>query len=173
MAYAAIRFWGAAVLGVLTLVAGVVRIAARSLGPNPARYRVDAFGGLLVIVGIVIITSNDVVAARLYPVIVNLAVLGYFAWSLIHPPSAVERIARLADRALPDYAVAYTRRVTAVWCMFFVVNGAIALYTALWTSIEVWTLYNGCIAYLLMGSLFTGEYLVRRRTRAAHEAASD
>jgi uncharacterized membrane protein len=28
-----------------------------------------------------------------------------------------------------------------------------------------WSLYNGLIAYLLMGLLFAGEYLIRRRTQ--------
>jgi uncharacterized membrane protein len=30
---------------------------------------------------------------------------------------------------------------------------------------EVWTIYNGFIAYLLMGALFGGEFLVRRVVR--------
>jgi uncharacterized membrane protein len=41
-----------------------------------------------------------------------------------------------------------------------------ALYTALFTSMATWTLYNGLIAYLLMGLLFAGEYLVRLRVKA-------
>jgi uncharacterized membrane protein len=51
--------------------------------------------------------------------------------------------------------------VTQVWCWFFSVNGAIALATALWASPAIWTLYNGLIAYLVMGLLFAGEYVVR------------
>ena len=43
---------------------------------------------------------------------------------------------------------AYTRRVTQVWCGFFVLNGSLALATALWASEEIWALYNGLIAYL-------------------------
>jgi len=55
--------------------------------------------------------------------------------------------------------------VTQVWCGFFMLNGGIALATALWSSFEIWSLYNGLIAYLLMGTLFVGEYLVRIRTQ--------
>jgi uncharacterized membrane protein len=51
--------------------------------------------------------------------------------------------------------------VTQVWCIFFAVNGALALVTALWASAATWSLYNGVIAYLLMGLLFAGEYGVR------------
>jgi hypothetical protein len=33
--------------------------------------------------------------------------------------------------------------------------------TALWASPATWTLYNGLIAYVMMGLLFAGEYVVR------------
>jgi len=100
---------------------------------------------------------------KLYPVLVNAVLLLVFAASLRWPPSAVERIARLRHPDLPPRGVAYTRRVTWVWCGFFTVNGALALTTALWASERIWALYNGLIAYGLMGLLFAGEWLVRRR----------
>ena len=46
--------------------------------------------------------------------------------------------------------------------VFFALNGAVALITALWASAATWSLYNGVIAYLLMGVLFAGEYGARR-----------
>ena len=64
--------------------------------------------------------------------------------------------------------MAYTRKVTQVWCGFFVLNGGLALGTALWASDATWALYNGLIAYGLMGVLFAGEWVVRRRVRAGH-----
>ncbi len=91
-----------------------------------------------------------------------------FATSLRFPPTAVERLARLTEPELPPFAVVYTRRVTQVWCGFFVLNGALALMTALWASNQVWALYNGLLAYVMMGVLFGGEWLVRRRGKAAH-----
>jgi uncharacterized membrane protein len=48
-----------------------------------------------------------------------------------------------------------------------VVNGALAAYTAVFASREAWALYNGVIAYLLMGGLFAGERLLRRRVLPA------
>jgi len=109
--------------------------------------------------------SNQLIALRFYPVVVNVGMLLLFGASLIYPPSLIERLARLQTPDLPPQGVSYTRRVTQVWCGFFVVNGSIALVTALWSSFEVWSLYNGLIAYLLMGLLFGAEYLVRLRTQ--------
>jgi uncharacterized membrane protein len=111
------------------------------------------------------IWSDQLFALRLYPVIANLAVLLLFSWSLYSPPSLIERIARIQHPDLPPDGIIYTKRVTQVWCLFFIFNGAIALITALWSSFEVWSLYNGLIAYLLMGILFAGEYIVRMRTQ--------
>jgi len=64
--------------------------------------------------------------------------------------------------------VIYTRRVTWIWCGVFVLNGSLALATALWASNQVWALYNGLLAYVMMGALCGGEWLVRRRVKAAH-----
>ena len=47
--------------------------------------------------------------------------------------------------------------------MFFIVNGSIALLTALYGDMALWTAWNGMIAYLLIGALMAGEWLVRRR----------
>jgi uncharacterized membrane protein len=114
------------------------------------------------------IWNNALLPLKLYPVLVNLGMLAVFGYSLYAPPSVIERMARLSDPALPAYAVAYTRRVTQVWCGFFVINGTLAMVTAIWASAAVWSLYNGVLAYVLMGCLFAGEYLVRIVVRRRH-----
>ena len=125
-----------------------------------------AAGGALLLAAIAA-ASNEAAALKLYPVLVNAAMLALFGASLAHPPTVVERIARITEPNLPPSGVAYTRRVTQVWCGFFILNGAIALYTALHASDAQWALYNGLIAYLLMGLLFGAEWPVRQRVRRA------
>jgi uncharacterized membrane protein len=97
---------------------------------------------------------------------VSAVLLAVFASSLLRPPTIIERIARLSEPELPPQGVAYTRRVTQVWCGFFVANGAVALATVLWGSEELWLLYNGLLAYVFMGALFAAEWLLRQRMRA-------
>ena len=91
--------------------------------------------------------------------------LAVFGYSLFHPPSVVERLARLQEPDLPPSGVAYTRQVTKVWCVFFVLNGVAAAFTALYCSDAVWALYNGLIAYVLMGCLMGIEWCVRQQVR--------
>lgn len=105
---------------------------------------------------------------KLYPVAMNAGALGIFAATLFRPPSFIERLARLMEPDLPESGVRWTRRVTEVWCVFFILNGSIALYTALYCSMQVWALYNGLIAYVLMGILLGGEFVLRRIYRQKH-----
>lgn len=99
-----------------------------------------------------------------YPVVVNLLLFGLFFSSLWQSQTLIERLARLQEPNLPASGVRYTRNVTKVWCGYFILNGSIALYTC-FLSLEIWTLYNGFISYLLTGSLFAIEWLVRGRVR--------
>lgn len=99
-----------------------------------------------------------------YPVLVNASLLSIFGASLVSGMPVVERLARLGMRGkpFPPEAVAYTRRVTAVWCGFFVVNGGIAVGTILSGDLKLWALWNGCLSYGAIGCLMGGEYLYRK-----------
>ncbi|THF62503.1 COG4648 family protein [Pseudothauera rhizosphaerae] len=100
-------------------------------------------------------------ALRWYPVMVNALLLAVFGASLMHGRPVIERLARLRHPDLPEAGVRYTRRVTEVWCGFFLVNGGIAAALALWGSWSAWTWYNGAASYALMGLLLGGEWLLR------------
>ena len=118
--------------------------------------------------GVVTILGNQMLTLKLYPVLVNFGFLVAFGYSLISPPSMVERFARMREPDFPSSAISYTRRVTQVWCGFFCVNGAIAFATAIWASEAIWLLYTGVISYVMMGILFGVEFLVRLRFRRQH-----
>jgi uncharacterized membrane protein len=147
----------------LLLLAAATRLPALKLNVG-ARWSV---AGALVLVGCAI-WSNLLLPLKLYPVLVNAALLAGFGYSLTTPMSAVERMARLRGEDFPPAARAYMRTVTQVWCGFFVINGTIAFATALWASEAVWSLYTGVISYALMGILFGAEYLVRLRFKRLH-----
>ncbi|MCM5682696.1 hypothetical protein M8A51_24455 [Schlegelella sp. S2-27] len=105
---------------------------------------------------------NAALPLKLYPLLINGSMLALFTASLLKPPSAIERLARLRQPDLPPEGIVYTRRVTMVWCAFFVVNGLVSAWTAWFASDALWALYNGLVSYLMMGLLFAGEWLVRR-----------
>lgn len=150
-------------LALLLLIAIATRLPALKIS-RVARWSV---AGALVLAAVAV-WGNALLPLKLYPVLVNCSLLAVFAYSLVSPPSIIERMARLRDPALPIAAVVYTRRVTQIWCVFFVMNGSIALATALWASEAVWSLYTGVIAYILMGLLFGIEFLFRIRFKRLH-----
>jgi uncharacterized membrane protein len=144
----------------LLLLVGLTRLPSLAVS-RAARWWLGGTTSLLVLA----IWANVSLPLKLYPVLVNATLFAVFAYSLIVPPTVVERFARLHDAELPEQGVAYTRRVTQVWCGFFIVNGVIALFTALYASSAVWWFYNGFLAYLFIGVLFACEYCLRRHVK--------
>ncbi len=112
-----------------------------------------------------VMATNSEQLLRLYPAAINLGMLLLFGLSLRQPPSMIERFARLHQPQLTPADIRYTRQVTRIWCLFFVANGALAAYTAVLGSRELWVLYNGLIAYVLIGALLGGEWIYRRHLR--------
>jgi uncharacterized membrane protein len=151
--------WIALALGGLVL-ARLFAPRAASFGPRRTQALIAAAAVALALLAF---AGNAALPLKLYPVAVNAVLLLVFAASLRGGPTAVERIARLRDPALPEQAVRYTRLVTQAWCVFFFGNGALALLTALAASDRVWMIYNGALAYGLIGAMFGGEWLIRRR----------
>ncbi len=144
-------------------VAGLLAVVAllRALAAREALWWVAAAGAAAL--AIVAALANHGLPLKLYPVLVNGVMLAVFASSLAHPPPVIERLARLRHPDLPDSARPYLRRVTLAWCLFFIANGAVALWTALAASDATWALYNGGLAYILIGAMFLGERLLRPR----------
>lgn len=128
--------------------------------------------GLALLVAIIVGSAgiaSEIVAIRFYPVIVAATLAAIFTVSLFSGMPIIERFARLREDDLDDYAQNYTRNLTKVWIGFFIVNGMIAAWTALYASLETWTLYNGLISYILVGILFVGEWPVRKWMRSRHD----
>ena len=155
------RHHGIGALAVLLLGMALLRLAFT----RNAQWLAVAIGAT--VLALLAWASGDARPLKLYPALVNAVLLLVFGASLLRPPTVVERIARLTEPDLSPRGVAYTRRVTQVWCAFFLFNGVLALATALWAPDHVWTLYNGLVAYVLIGLLAAGEWLVRRRVMAA------
>ena len=97
---------------------------------------------------------------KLYPPICNFTVFLVFFSSLFAKETVIQKVARACGDKLDRPAWVYTRNLTYVWCIFMFVNLLISIYT-MFLSDNIWILYNGFIAYILVGTLFIVEYLVR------------
>mgnify|MGYP000030846623 CR=1 FL=1 len=145
-------------LGILLLGVVVVRMFLSKASVTKQLLVIS--GGGILLAGIIVFT-NDALYLKLYPVLMNALMFSVFFTSLLRPPSAVERLARIQEPELDAHGVAYTRKVTMLWCVFFLMNGAIALWTVFVGTMAQWTLYNGFISYVLIGVLMAVEFTVR------------
>jgi uncharacterized membrane protein len=112
-----------------------------------------------------------------------LVVLGHGRYALYVPPAlipvalfivfsrtlradATPLITRIATimrgEPLPPLLVVYTRHVTVLWCLVFVVMFASAVLSAIWGSAEVWSLMTNVVHYVVLGAIFVLEFAYRR-----------
>jgi uncharacterized membrane protein/acyl-CoA synthetase (AMP-forming)/AMP-acid ligase II/3-hydroxymyristoyl/3-hydroxydecanoyl-(acyl carrier protein) dehydratase len=124
---------------------------------------------LLLGIGLLCFVTNSAVILKLYPVLINGIFLIFFGSTLFFPPVMIFRFATLQDKSIRGSLAEkrierYCRKVTVIWCCFFILNGAAALVTVLGNSDVLWSVYNGGISYILIGTLFAGEFIVRKMT---------
>ena len=104
---------------------------------------------------------DDPLLLLFVPVLVNVGLLGAFAWTLWRGPPLIETLARLQVGELSAAEVRYCRTVTAVWCGFFVVNALVTAQLALSDSLAAWALWTGALSYLAIALLLAVELTVR------------
>lgn len=112
----------------------------------------------LLALGAILNASGFVLAI---PVLINVALLLTFGSTLRWGPPMIERFARLVEPDLPPPKVRWCRLWTWLWCAFFVVNACVAAVLAFFGTLEAWTLYNGFVAYVLIGAMFATEFVLR------------
>lgn len=161
--WSGLKTWG---IGILAPLLGLVFIL-RLLTFRGKLSQLTFFGKAIAAAGIVLVAISALLRETslllYYPVAVNTLLFILFFSSLRARESVVERLARLSEPDLSPAGVIYTRRVTQVWCLFFVCNGFLALYTCLKGDVALWALYNGGVSYLLIGLLMGIEWIVRKR----------
>lgn len=162
--YFGLEHFGARLIAIILIAMALLRLfVVRNVdGLSAAMPHARLVVVALLVFGVLTFVFNVPVLLQYYPVVMNILMFALFFGSLLRPPSMIEQIARIATPDLSPAGVEYTRKVTIVWCGFFVLNGSMALYTVLATSIGFWAVYNSVISYSLMGVLFAGEYLIRR-----------
>jgi len=121
---------------------------------------------ILFSVGTICLISDSGFMFKFVPLFMNALCLLTFGLTLFMPPTMIFRFATLMDKSIKGSlgekrVAAYCRKVTVMWCVFFISNGSIVAWTIFSGSDVFWSIYNGVITYILMGSLFAAEFIVR------------
>lgn len=128
---------------------------------------------LFLLAGIFCFAFNSKIFLKLYSVAISATLLCVFGSSLFFKPNIIFRFACLSDKTIKGSSFenqvnGYCRKVTIVWCAFFIINGSISAFSSLHDfgsdvlNDKIWSVYNGGISYILMGLLFTVEFIVRK-----------
>ncbi|MCR5187609.1 MAG: AMP-binding protein [Treponema sp.] len=131
---------------------------------------------LFLAAGLFCFITGKEIFLKLYSVVISATFLLVFASTLFFGPNIIFRFATLADRKIlgssyEKQVELYCKKVTIVWCCFFVLNGSAAAITTFADKIfglspekarEIWAIYNGGISYALMGILFVVEFIIRK-----------
>ena len=164
LVYSAMRWLeiGQAGLVLFALYAVILLLRARGSGPQLGTILRQHLG-LLAIIGTAT-WLQDRHLLLLLPVVVNLYLLVTFGRTLVEGkgPPMIERFARLVEDDLPDFTHPYCRKVTLLWCAFFVANASGIAWLAYFAPLEWWTLYTGLLFYLLLAALQAVEFCVRK-----------
>ncbi|MDE0884893.1 MAG: hypothetical protein OSB70_05125 [Myxococcota bacterium] len=145
-------------------IAGVLAIRLLVVAPRKlVAYTRTFWVPVAAMAGMVMLTAafNHPLSLLLTPVVINLGLLMTFLVSFAQDESTIERLAKIQVPDLSAPELSYCRRVTGVWCVFFLVNGSVAFALAAWGTLSLWTFYTGILSYVLIGVLFAVEYIYR------------
>jgi uncharacterized membrane protein len=147
-----------------TLAVGLIALLAVRLAYDFRKGNRDFLPSLAAcLVVLIVVARSPLLGLKAYPIVLSLGFAAVFGYSLLAPPTIVERIARIRHPHLPPDANPYLRKITITWFAFFIINAAISAATATNGSVKLWTLYNGFLSYIAMGAIFAGELLIRQR----------
>lgn len=97
------------------------------------------------------------------PIAINAGLAVAFSLSLrAGETPLITRYAQLLDGPLEPVMLNYTRGVTVLWTLLFTAMMLESLLLALFSSIEVWSLFTNILNYVFVALVFIGEYLFRR-----------
>ncbi|GGW84913.1 hypothetical protein [Alteromonas halophila] len=121
--------------------------------------------------GVAMLNSQQLL--KFYPVLMSVGMGLIFLVSLSKEQCLIDKFARLAGNTPPPEAQGYLRTLTLLWGLLLIANGAVSAYTACYTSLSVWTLYNGFLSYLLIACFACGEWVYRGYYKKKHNITDD
>ena len=84
----------------------------------------------------------------------------------------ITALARRVHGGLSPGMAAYSRKVTVIWSLYFLLMGTISIGLFLFAPFEAWALFANLLTPLAMVLLFVGEFLLRYRLHPEFERAT-
>lgn len=139
----------------------------------PRRWRLIAIALLTLVAVIGFATGLGIELSYAPPIVINLGFAAWFGLTLrAGREPMISRFARIERGTLAPDLVAYTRRLTLVWTLFFLAMAAISAALSALPSAAPWAWFTTFGNWICVAALFFVEHLYRRRRFAHHPHAS-
>jgi len=158
---------GPASLSIILLCLLVARVVIRGKFNEPEQYLQLALVGSLCLIAA---WQQSEFLLRFYPVAMNLVFSAFFFLSLRKEITLIEKFSQYFVKNPEPHQRKYMRGLTKAWGLLLLLNACLASYTACCSSLEVWTLYNGVISYVLFGLFSLAELVNRHFYKKRHFA---
>ena len=99
-------------------------------------------------------------AIKFYPALVNFVIFLVFFISLFKKQTIIQYFALKFQKELKPEELIYTRNLTIIWSLFLFFNFLVATIT-IFLDDKIWIFYNGFLSYILTGTIFMVEYIIR------------
>jgi uncharacterized membrane protein len=142
-------------------------LAARLL----TRQRPDPINIVAAILAIALVTglrSHELIVFKFLPTIFQLVMFLVFASSLREGQvPVITRMVNLMRPAAGTAELDYSRKVTIAWAVVFLSMALVSAPLAIFAPKEIWSWFVNIGSYFVLGTMFVGEFIVRRRVLGA------
>jgi len=147
-------------LALLLMGCALLYVCARALSGKRRIAGIFALAALCLLAALV---PQGTALFFLLPILINLLLAWFFARTLAPGREAlITRFARWGDQPMSVEVVTYTRQLTWVWTVFFVVMAVISGALLAIGAHAAWAWFTAVGSYLCIALLFALEYLYRR-----------
>jgi uncharacterized membrane protein len=153
----------------LAVALGTLSLALLAMAA-PRRFRLVAMALLVLVAFMGFVAGMGTGLSYAPPVAINLGLAVWFGLTLrADREPMISRFARIERGALPPDLVAYTRRLTLAWTLFFLVMAGSSAALAALPSPVPWAWFTSFGNWACVAAMFFGEHIYRRK-RLAHYA---
>jgi uncharacterized membrane protein len=154
-------------VGLAVLSLALLAVAA------PRRWRLVAIAALTGVALIGFVGGWAIQLSYLSPIIINVGLAAWFGMTLrAGNEPMISRFARIERGQLAPDLVAYTRRLTLVWTLFFLAMAVVSAALSALPSAAPWAWFTTFGNWICVAGLFFGEHVYRRRRFAHHPHTS-
>lgn len=118
---------------------------------------------LLGLVAIVVLITQSETVLKFYPICLTLVFLVAFGVPLLRGKPIITTFAMIMDSAIETHPgrgilERCCKALNIMWCIHFIISLAINFFIVFGSTLQIWTLYNALISYLVQGVLITIQF---------------